>query len=160
MSFMAKSLKSCLQKTFTSSQKWKYKLLSDWTSIIGPLSSKVRIEKIVGSTVILGVYNSCWLQELYLLSPLLIQTINKSLDNSPVKELRFKRVTVYKKPTRKQFGAKSKSQECSDVCLTSVQEQALDTIADKELQAALKKFLNKCCREKKNEGKNKKKMAR
>src|SRR5439155_41226 len=70
---MALNLKELLQAIIRPEKNWKTDLLYRWRDIIGSLHSKVRIEKIHDDTLILGVFNSCWMQELYLLSPLLIK---------------------------------------------------------------------------------------
>jgi hypothetical protein len=89
---MAICLKDVLYTFINPEKSWKTDLLYKWNDIIGPLHSKVRIEKIYDNTLILGVFHSCWMQELYLLSPLLIKTINEKLDQPYIKEIRFKHI--------------------------------------------------------------------
>ena len=71
---MAHYLKDLLRTFIAPEKNWKTELLHKWTDIIGSLNSKVYIEKIYDDTLILGVFHSCWMQELSLLSPLLIKT--------------------------------------------------------------------------------------
>jgi len=89
---MALRLKELLHTLIHPEKNWKTNLLYQWHDIIGSLHSKVRIEKIYDDTLILGVFHSCWMQELYLLSPLLIKTINEKLDQPHIKQIRFKHV--------------------------------------------------------------------
>src|SRR5579872_5324196 len=91
---MAIYLKDILQSLIHPEKNWKTDLLYKWNEIIGPLHTKVRIEKILDDTLILGVFHSCWMQELYLLSPLLIKTINEKLDQPYIKQIRFKQVVL------------------------------------------------------------------
>jgi hypothetical protein len=98
---MATYLKDILHTIINPEQNWKTDLLYKWNDIIGPLHSKVRIEKVYENTLILGVFNSCWMQELYLLAPLLIKTINEKLDQPYIKEIRFKHIGIKKQKTIK-----------------------------------------------------------
>ena len=93
---MATNLKELLNTLINPSNNWKTDLLYRWKDIIGPLHSKVRIEKIHNDILVLGVFHSCWMQELYLLSPLLITTINEKLDQPYIKQIRFKQISLKK----------------------------------------------------------------
>ena len=55
---------------------WKFLLMSKWQQIMGNLACKVFILKIQKKTIVLGVSDSCWMQELNLLSELLKEKIN------------------------------------------------------------------------------------
>jgi len=124
---------------------WKASLLANWNAILGNLNGKVRLEKIEEDTLTLGVYDACWMQELYLLTPLLINTINKSLDQPRIKNLRFKRSGTAKKnvavrtPEKKALRA---------VTLSEKERDALKNIKDSQLSSALEQFLIRCYQEK------------
>lgn len=94
---MTKEIKNVLSLILANHANWKIHLLNNWSTILGPLSSKVYLEKIQEDTLILGVQDSCWLQELYLLSGMLIKTINQTLDQPRIKHLRFKTIGIKKK---------------------------------------------------------------
>jgi len=87
---MAKPIKNILDSFLKTNNSWKAQLLQDWPKIIGKLQDKVSIEKVQDSTLVLSVADACWLQELYLLSPVLLKTINQKLDRPRIKRLRFK----------------------------------------------------------------------
>jgi len=144
---MIKLLKDFLPNIFAN-DTWKYNLLRNWKSIVGPLSTKVRIEKILNDTVVLGVTNSCWLQELYILSPIIVKTINQNLDKPRIKQIRFKKtghsVHIQAKPRKTQVKKTSK-----EISLTTGQKRTLMQIKDPELREALKKFLERCYGERK-----------
>lgn len=145
---MATALKNLLSKTFSTNHQWKYQLLRNWGKIIGPLSTKVRIEKIVGNVLVLGVPNSCWMQELYLLSPLLLKTINQNLDKPYIKEIRFKKIgTSPALSTRKKVDQHPNLPK--EIQLTERQKKALAQIADAQLREVLEQFLKRCYGEKK-----------
>ena len=79
---------------FNEDQQWKYQLLRNWQNIFGKMSDKVYLERINNDVLVLAVYDACWMQELYTLSPLLISSINKALDKPYIKQLRFKRAGI------------------------------------------------------------------
>ena len=138
-------LKTLLSKTFQAT--WKIKLLSDWPHIMGNLSNAVSIEKMYDDTLVVGVSNACLLQELYLLSPVLITTINEHLDIPRIKTLRFKHLTRVEKishtPHQEPLPIEKKNYR-----LRSCEQQALQNIKDSELKSALQSFLERCQQEK------------
>ncbi|HLJ31395.1 MAG TPA: DUF721 domain-containing protein [Candidatus Babeliales bacterium] len=142
---MAIYLKDILQSLIHPEKNWKTDLLYKWNEIIGPLHTKVRIEKILDDTLILGVFHSCWMQELYLLSPLLIKTINEKLDQPYIKQLRFKHIGIkqHKQTSHKPTITKKKK----EVILTKQDECILAKINDPVLREALKAFRIRCYQE-------------
>jgi len=142
---MAQKIKDVLPSVFENKNSWKMKLLQHWPSIIGKLKSKVRIEKIQKDTLVLGVYDSCWLQELYLLSPVLLSTINEKLENVRFKRLRFKQAGIKKVKRNKK--EKEVAKEKKERNLTKKEELTLQRIKDPELEKVLKKFLIRCIQE-------------
>jgi hypothetical protein len=143
---MAICLKDILHTVINPEKNWKTDLLYKWNDIIGPLHNKVCIEKIYDNTLILGVFHSCWMQELYLLSPLLIKTINEKLDQPYIKEIRFKHIGLKKQ--KKINIAPAVLKRKKDVVLTKEDERALAKISDPALQEALKAFRIRCYEEK------------
>lgn len=123
---------------------WKMQLLRAWPTVLGDLTPLVSLEKIDNDTLILGVQDSCWLQELYMLSPLILKMINKNLDQPRIKALRFKtrgtkKATAEKIiPTKKTVAARP---------LSTRERAALETIQDGQLKEALQGFLTRCQQE-------------
>jgi hypothetical protein len=142
---MALNLKELLHALIRPEKNWKTDLLYRWHDIIGSLHSKVRIEKIYDDALILGVANSCWMQELYLLSPLLIKTINEKLDQPYIKQIRFKQVGL--KSVQKNKAPQSTTKKNKDIQLTKEDERSLTKIADPALRNALKAFRMRCYQE-------------
>jgi hypothetical protein len=142
---MAVYLKDLLHALIHPEKNWKTNLLYQWHDIVGSLHSKVRIEKIYDDTLILGVFHSCWMQELYLLSPLLIKTINEKLDQPYIKQIRFKHVGI--KELQKQHAKKYSAQKKKHVELTKEDERTLAKIADPALRGVLKAFRMRCYQE-------------
>lgn len=142
---MTKTIKNLLENIFDHPNSWKVQLLKHWPTILGNLKTKVHLEKINEDSLVLGVSDSCWLQELYMLSPLLLETINKRLDAPRIKSLRFKKVGI-KKQIEKKAPAK-KPLSCKMVPLSSKEQQALHTIKDPELRNAISDFLRRCQQE-------------
>jgi hypothetical protein len=143
---MSKEIKNLLPLILTQQNNWKFDLLNNWHTIFGPLSSKVYLEKIQEDTLILGVQDSCWLQELYLLSAMLLKTINQTLDQPRIKHLRFKTIGIKKE--KKQNNHIKKERCVLPVTFSAYEDQALKEIKDPELQRALKDFLVRCYQEK------------
>lgn len=140
---MTRPLKDFIPIFIQKHNDWKIKLAQNWESIIGPLSAQVTLEKIDKDIAILGVYDSCWMQELYLLSPLLLKTINTTLDQPYIKQLRFKKAAhnqPQKKPQATVYTPKP-------VVLTYTEEHALQVVDDPSLRLVLKKFLIRCYQE-------------
>lgn len=126
------------------SDRWELQLLQLWPSIIGNLQEHVHIEKMHNSTLILGVYDSSWLQELYMLSPLLLKKINEQLENHTIQQIRFKHTAHKPKTTlRKKTYTK---QNTIPVELSKKEQHALASITDKDLQSALIEYLSRCKR--------------
>jgi hypothetical protein len=142
---MALYLKELLHAIIHPEKNWKTDLLYRWHDIIGSLHSKVRIEKIYDDTLILGVFHSCWMQELYLLSPLLIKTINEKLDQPYIKQIRFKHVGL--KELQKKHSPHKIAKKKKPVELTKEDERTLAKIADPALRDVLKAFRMRCYQE-------------
>jgi len=142
---MAHKIEQLLDKILASNESWHHILIRNWPTIIGPLHSKVQLEKIEDEMLVLGVYDSCWMQELYLLTPLLLRTINQKLDRPRIKQLRFK--TVGKQKIKK-IASSLPPKEYKKVVLNRREEDALEKVEDPQLQEALKRFLIRCYQEK------------
>ncbi len=143
---MAKPIKNFVKDILdqnNNDKSWQIFLLSNWNSIIGKLSNKVKLEKIYNDTLVLGVYDSCWMQELFLLSNAIIIQINAKLDKPRIKSLRFKKIEHKKQQTK---NIKTKK-IYKDVELTQKEMQSLTNIKDEQLQQELKRFLIRCYQE-------------
>jgi len=147
---MPQQLKNLLQSLLPTAQDdttpWKIALLQNWPSIIGPLCSRVQLEKIYDDTLVLGVFDSCWLQELYLLTPVIIDSINANLDSPRIKNLRFKKIGK-KPPLQKRYTAPP-IKFSAPAILTARERAALAAIKDEELRVAMEAFLRRCYQEK------------
>ena len=130
---------------FFQEDSWKVQLLSQWPSIVGDLSSKMRIEEIKNDTLIIGVFNASWLQELYMLSSVIKKTINQNLEKPYIQHIRFKSAsTFYKKDIAPIKKISQSSNEYPLIVLSDPEEKALSSIKDKELQQVLHSFLTRC----------------
>ena len=109
---------------------------------MGNLVSKVSIHKIYNNSIVLGVSDSSWMQELYMLSNLIKKKINATLDEPRIETIRFQYVA--KKEKSKQQVLTSKQPEQSTRTLTHKEKKALEKISDPELSEALQRLLTKC----------------
>lgn len=137
-------VRNILQTYLDHETDWKFKLIKHWPEIIGTLSSKVTLEKVNDDTIVLGVYDSCWMQELYLLSPVLISSINKKLDAPHIKQVRFKQAGRKKE---KKIQKKAPVIPQQEINLSSREKEALNDVKDPLLREALKAFRIRCYRE-------------
>jgi hypothetical protein len=145
---MSKPLKidAIIPNLFDQEHQWKYQLLSNWRNIFGTMSDKLYLERINNDVLILAVYDACWMQELYSLSPLLLDTINKTFDKPYIKQLRFKRAGIRPKKEQKNTGYE-KHVTYKPYTLTYQEERALASVKDTQLAKALRDFLTRCYNE-------------
>lgn len=141
---MAKALHD-LVATCLPTGNWRLTLIKEWPIIFGPLSSRVFIESITDTTLVLGVSDACLMQELYVLSPLILSTVQKSIGNSFIKQVRLKRthMVTYQKPYKKMHI----SYPIKSVTLTHAETYALECIVDSELKEALRMYCIRCHQE-------------
>jgi len=142
---MAQHIKKLLNSLVCPRNNWKLKLLYNWQDIIGKLHEKVVIEKIYEDTIVLGVFDSCWLQELYMLSPLLLKTINEKLDQPRIKQVRFRQTGLKQKKKQNKVPRTQYAQK--QIHLTSTEQRVLEHINDPTLRRALQAFRIRCYRE-------------
>lgn len=134
-------LNQFLPNLLNSNNDWRFQLLQNWQSIVGSLKTRIRLEKIYENTLIIGVYEAHWMQELFLLSKVLLDSINKNLDKPRITQLKFKLVEeVKKKKAPKEQGSTS----AINFKLSSDQSRALASLQDKELSKVLESFLMRC----------------
>ena len=120
---MAIPVKKFLDTLLSQKNNWHVELLTNWPTIVGSIRTNVQLLKIQEETLVIGVLDSCWLQELYLLSPLLIKTINEKLDQPRIKKLRFKTVGITH--TKEKKGAPKKNLVSKIVQLSSREQETL-----------------------------------
>ncbi|MGB8367130.1 MAG: DciA family protein [Candidatus Babeliales bacterium] len=144
---MAQHIKTFLYTLVSSENSWKHQLLQNWHTIFGNLSTKITLEKVYDNILVLGVLDSCWMQELYLLSPLLLNKINENLDQPYVKQVRFKQAGI--KRDKKQLTTQKKIIHKKQFYLSPIEERALKKINDPQLRNVLKAFRMRCQQESK-----------
>lgn len=142
---MFKSLKTLLSSSFKTPNAWKTRLLAEWPEVVGNLHDKMTLEKVYDDTLIIGVYEASWLQELYMLSGVLIKTINEHLGTPHIKKIRFKHATQ-KAEKRVKKKEKKNTFVPSKITLNSTEAKALLNIKDEEMRTALHLFLSRCKR--------------
>lgn len=142
---MAQSVKTILDELLANHNNWQLQLLNQWPSIVGSIKTRVHLLKIDTDTLTIGVQDSCWLQELYLLSPLLIGTINQKLDQPRIKHLRFKALGT--PITKNEQKNKKTVRILPKVTLNSKEQETLAQIKDEQLRNALKNYLIRCHQE-------------
>lgn len=129
--------------TSANSTNNKRLLLEKWPTIIGNLHEHVSLEKVTENGVILIVYDSCWLQELYLLTPFLLKKINETLDQPFVKHIHF-RLRAKRSPTEQRQMEDTESPLPVKSPLSERETEALKKVSDEALRKALLDFYKQC----------------
>ena len=143
---MAQPVGKLLQSLFNQNNDWKMILLKQWPEIVGTLAQHVQVEKVTDETLVLAVQDSCWLQELYHLSDLLLKSINQKLDRPRIKKLRFKTKGLpQERKTKKVLPTIKRARK--KITLSRHEQNALDRVKDKQLQEALKEFRDRIYQE-------------
>jgi len=143
---MLLDLKKVLNRCWTGKLTgWQLKIISDWPMIMGGICEQARVEKVLNDTLVLGVYDTCWMQQLHLLSGMIIKKVNNHLGHDYIKQIRLKYVQKHQfrkiQPNLVQPGTSHN--------LTGAENLALKKIKDPELRSAIQNFLNRCSRENK-----------
>lgn len=139
---MAQPVKTILNDLLSQQNNWQLQLLNQWSTIVQAIRTKVHLLKIESDTLTIGVQDSCWLQELYLLSPLLIATINQKLDEPRIKHLRFKALGTQEEKQKKEKTHYVRPKRT--ITLSPKEQATLAQITDEQLRLALKNYLIRC----------------
>lgn len=137
-----KNIVNQIIKSSCPETNWKNNIMQNWQEIMGPLAHKIFIEKIQKDYIILGVTDSCWMQELHMLSNIIKKKINENLDKPYIQNIQFKYSS--KKIARIQKNKNITPSPHELKPLTKLEENALTEIKDPELSQALARFLQKC----------------
>ena len=137
-----KSIVDQIVSSSCSQTSWKNTIMLNWQEMMGPLGRKIFIEKIQQNSILLGVTDSCWMQELHMLSDVIKKKINEKLDKPYIETVQFKYSS--KKTSRVQKVKKNVPLPYEYKPLTQLEEKALVQIKDPELSDALMRFLQKC----------------
>jgi hypothetical protein len=121
---------------------WRLDLARRWDSVVGSLQTKIRLEKTYDDTAVIGVYESYWMQELYLLSAELCDSINDVIGQKKIKQIRFQLVEARERPPAKPLPKPYVPPKV--VPLTESQKRALTKIQDPYLKQAMTEFWMRC----------------
>ena len=119
---------------------WQMRIMQGWGEIAGELSKQARVEKIIKDTLVLGVYDTCWMQELHLLSSVICQKVNQYIGQKQIRQIRVKYV---QKHVFRPLLAKPINNN-PQINLTSPELQTLKNIIDPELRSAIQSFWIRC----------------
>ena len=141
---MAKQVSALLHDFLPKHHQWKMKLMQEWDGIIGNLKDKVRIEKIDGDLLVLGVIHPSWAQELMFLSAMLRNKINDALGSERIKTIRCKTIVRGTRASSKKVVLKNMAAKAYDVVeRTPKQERSLRKIKDKEMRQVFAAYFNR-----------------
>src|SRR5579863_58596 len=89
---MSRPIKELLHTFMQPSEHWQIQLVQQWHAIFGDLSRHITCQKIEHTIITLGVYDSCWMQELYALTPTFLPPIKAPLNPRKINQIRLKKV--------------------------------------------------------------------
>lgn len=135
-------IKDIVQLVLPAHDDWHWYLIQEWQSIVGGLHTKMRLEKILGTTLVIGVYDVHWMQELHLLSGTIRRTINAQLKQDAVEKLRF--MLVARRSPKPEQSAPVPHHSAPKMRMQQRHMTALGCIKNKELHDALKKYFERC----------------
>ena len=140
---MITSLEALIPQVLNTSHDWRLQLLQNWHTIVGSLKTRICLEHIYGTVVVIGVYETHWIQELNCLSRVLLQAINASLGQERVTQIKFRHSAKrsYPKPTRPLAPTVCVQAEIN---FTPEQRRMLERIGDQALCTALTAFFIRC----------------
>ena len=139
---MAIHIKDIIKNCLFSREEWKLTIMEQWPTIVGALHDKMRLQRIQDSTVVIGVYDSRWMHELYYMQQLLLEKINQTLTSPRVTAIRFVLVKRTSYETQKTIfniiddTSPTKSQKK----LSEKDLELLHRIKDHELRTALERI--------------------
>lgn len=139
---MASSLATLCTTLFNSNNDWRQRLLREWPIIVGILHTRMRLEKIVKDTLIIGVYEVHWMQELYMLSSMIIDTINNKLGESCIAKLHFR--LVEKKELVTKTNKTQVDRAIKQRPLAVAQVECLQRLKDQQLRELLIQLWHRC----------------
>lgn len=139
---MAVLLKDYIERLISAEQhNWQMQLARRWPDMVGDLCTKMCLEKIEGNVLKVGVYDSHWIHELFMLAPTIVRMLNNNLGGNYLSSVRFvlkeKKMVMVKKSDTVKASYKN-------IVLTAEQKTALQAITDAELRNLMKKFLIRC----------------
>jgi hypothetical protein len=140
---MAIQLKELISSLINVQSDWQISLLENWEKIVGYLSKYTYICSIKNDTLFLGVFESVWMHELFLMSGNLISSINDFLGSEKIKHVRFKLVPKRTAKKVKEEIIVSFDKPKIQLKLTDTQTLALSSIKDEDLRKSLVSFLER-----------------
>lgn len=130
-----KDLKSVLSNfNFDVKVKWHLELNQRFPEIFAQLTKHTKINKIYNDTLILEVYETSWLQELYMLSNIILKRLR--VDFPQINKIKFIR-------SRRKFKKKLENKLIKNI-ISNKEIKAVEKIKDKDLAKSLLSYYQIC----------------
>jgi len=139
---MALSLQMLVADLLEADTDWRKRLVKEWQIIVGNLHVRMRLERVVHDTVVIGVYEVHWMQELYMLSGMIMNAINQKLGDEYVTKLRFVVADKARDRQKKSLDIIKKPDHTKP--LAAPQQAMLKKISDQKLQDVLSQLWYRC----------------
>lgn len=142
---MSGQIKNILDSILSKENDWKFQLLDIWPKMVGSLGTKMLLEKIQEDAITVGVYDPHWMQELFLMSNIIINKINKELKTTKIKKIKFKIVEASSTRSWDVYRTnKTQDADINNIKIDIRYQKILNTIVDNELKNCMEKYLKIC----------------
>ncbi|MBN2267487.1 MAG: DUF721 domain-containing protein [Candidatus Babeliaceae bacterium] len=146
------SLKELVARVVPKSRDWQTVLFAGWQFAVGDLHQHMRLERVDGSRLVVAVYDSHWMHELFMLAPAIIKAVNEYIGSPEVSHIKFtlarsrRRSSSLKEndsaKVKKDLGESRESAARPQI--GARHELVLRSVKDDELQEVLRGFFNRC----------------
>jgi len=86
----ADAIKSAIKRLGLSKKMNRFEVWNQWEKIAGPaIASHARPLRWQGTTLVIGVEHSSWMQELSYLKPTILEKMREAIPNIDIKDIRF-----------------------------------------------------------------------
>lgn len=140
---MSKALKDIIKAIIPEQHLWKIELFKAWDYIIGPMKTRVQIEKIEDRTLFLIVTHATWAQEVHMISPLIKQKINRFLNEEKIATIRIHNKRSSYKPLSLHSNNKQ-SQNVPLIPLSEKESSILAPLTSHKLHSSIASYLVRC----------------
>ena len=132
-------------------RQWYIQLLDQWPVIMGALAQRARVEKVVDTTLVIGVYETHWMHEIHALSRTILKRVHTVVAADRITDIRCVWVGKTLKRQHELRAVHHPSTIAHHAPALKLSEQrTLHTVGDSELQDFLYRYFVRCDKVKKS----------
>lgn len=131
-----------LLPSYIRTDDWRLSLMKAWPDLVGPLATRMSINQIEDTALVIQVYDPHWLHELSMMKHQLLQVINRHLGSNKMQTIRFRLAPATKRTARPivRKARLIKPDSLPAACINHSESH----LKDDELRAAALDFLARC----------------